>query len=199
MTTGDAMAAEKARLRAELRRVAEALAPTERWTRSRRLVRAVLESEPWHTATAVVGFVGRGAEPDTRPVLEAALATGRPLLLPRVSSRRPPRLSFEAVSDLGVLEAGTFGIPEPPPGPGAEIPAGALVLVPAVALDAQGGRLGHGMGFYDRALADLSGAVTAMGLCLAPFLVSRVPTAGHDVRLDWIATDEGVVRVPQVS
>ncbi len=180
----------KAALRAAVRERARGLSADERARRSEALVRRVLTDPAWRAATAVVGFVGRGHEPDTGPLLAAALAAGRPLYLPRVARRDPPALAFAAVRDLDALRPGAFRIPEPS-GEAAPLPPGALILVPGLAFDPAGRRLGHGWGFYDAALADPPPGAVLVGLCLAPFLVERVPAGPRDVPVHRVVTDEG--------
>ena len=73
------------------------------------------------------------------------------------------------------------------------------MLVPGLAFDRWGGRLGRGAGFYDRFLASLRAGraagtrVALMGVCFEEQWTQRVPTEPHDVRVDWVATPRGIV------
>ena len=69
-----------------------------------------------------------------------------------------------------------------------------MLLVPMLAFDARGHRLGYGGGFYDRTIAALRarGEVTALGFAYAAQEIPEVPNSGHDMRLDGIVTEAGL-------
>jgi 5-formyltetrahydrofolate cyclo-ligase len=200
----------KADLRAEVLSRRAKLTPEVIAARSAALTRRLLDLPAWRRARGVAAFVGVGGEPDTAAILAATLGAGKRLLLPRVC-RRPPeggrsRLGFLPLRDLGALERARFGLLEPPPAgddPGAPTPGPALgvdlILVPGLAFDRQGGRLGFGMSFYDRALAPLAGSPTPLrvALCFAEFLEPRggpVPTDHHDVPMHALLTERALLR-----
>ncbi|MEZ4382636.1 MAG: 5-formyltetrahydrofolate cyclo-ligase [Nannocystaceae bacterium] len=194
----------KIELRAEVLARRAALAPEVIAARSAALTRRLLELPAWRRARRVAAFVGVGGEPDTAAILAATLGAGKRLLLPRVV-RRPPeggrsRLGFRWLGDLGALEPGRFGLLEPPAvGPEAAtlVPALAvdLVLVPGLAFARGGGRLGFGMGYYDRALAPLAGAAAPLrvGICFAEFVGAAVPTEAHDVPMHALLSERELV------
>jgi 5-formyltetrahydrofolate cyclo-ligase len=68
-----------------------------------------------------------------------------------------------------------------------------VLLVPGLAFDLSGGRLGNGAGHYDRILSSARGDAIGIGIAPAVRLVDSVPVEAHDVRVDWLATEEGVV------
>ncbi len=190
------MSEAKRAVRAQVRRRAAALGPAERAARTRALCDHLLRASAFRDAVGLVGFVGRGHEPDTRPLLAAALEAGKRVFLPRVASKDPPALVFVEVETLAGLAPGAFGIDEPVGPPAAAIPAASLVLVPGLAFDRRGHRVGHGAGFYDRALAGPLAGCPRAGVCLAPFLFDEVPQGAHDVPVQAIVTDEGWLPVP---
>ena len=112
--------------------------------------------------------------------------------LPRAANRQSP-LIFHAAD--GPLAPDAFGIPAPLPTSPRLTPD--LVLVPVLAFDRAGGRLGQGAGCYDRTIAALraAGPVRVIGLAYAGQEVERVPTGEHDQRLDGILTDKGYLPV----
>jgi 5-formyltetrahydrofolate cyclo-ligase len=89
------------------------------------------------------------------------------------------------------LKAGTWGILEPEPDPGRAVrpETVACVLVPGVAFDADGNRIGNGKGFYDRFLKTLKPGAAKIGLAYSLQMVPRVPVDAHDVKLDLVLTD----------
>ena len=176
----------------ELRRVyrarGAALTPAYREAADRAICAAVLGSAQWKRAEGVFAFVSMWAEPDTRPLLEAALREGKRLYPPRCV----PDGEMEAVRvySLDALRPGAYGIPEPPAD--AET-AGEpdLALVPCVSATRDGVRLGHGAGYYDRFLPR-HGCMT-LCLCYAAMLADALPTDKHDVPMDHVVTEDGII------
>ena len=141
-------------------------------------------------------------EPDIACFLEEALRQ-RKVFLPVLSADMI--MWFRDVGPVWppVMVPGVKGIPERPEG--AELYnlafAGAtLVLLPGIAFDRAGGRLGRGGGCYDRFLvqAELRGALK-VGVCWSFQILDEVPVAEHDVRVDWICTEQGLIETNQPS
>ncbi|MBW7849615.1 MAG: 5-formyltetrahydrofolate cyclo-ligase [Rhodospirillales bacterium] len=146
--------------------------------------------------TVVSAFWPMGDEIDLRPLLDALHAAGRALALPVVAGRGEP-LEFRRWRPGEVLEPGVFGTLHPAAAAPAVRPS--LLLVPLLAWDRRGYRLGYGGGYYDRTLARLradgGGAVTAVGVGYAAQEVEAVPHDGRDERLDVMLTEEGVLEI----
>ena len=140
----------------------------------------------------VASYRPQGSELDPGPLIETLVADGWQAALPRASDHESP-LTFHPAD--GPLEPDAFGIPAPLPTSQRLTPD--LVLVPVLAFDRFGGRLGQGAGCYDRTLAALraAGPVRAIGLAYAGQEVDRVPTDDHDQPLDGILTDKSWVEV----
>ena len=181
------VSAEKDRLRQELRRLAAGLDPEFRKEADRRIAGQVLALPSWKTAKTVLAFVSLPREPDTRPLLEAALAEGKILLLPRCYGGG--RMRAFPVQDLDALEPGRLGIPEPPdlPEPPEGDPEPDLILVPCVGATPDGKRLGNGAGYFDRYLAGHGGRKVC--LCYRACLRGDLPRDVHDVSMDCVITD----------
>jgi len=139
----------------------------------------------------------RGEVPADR-IAAAALLAGKRLALPRVQ-KEPRRLWFHAYGgDPGTLERGAYGIAEP----AADWPTVApgeidLVVVPGVAFDRQGNRLGYGGGYYDRTLVQIRAAnpgAALVGLAYGFQIVPALPRDPHDVPVDAVATEGGTYR-----
>ena len=140
-------------------------------------------------ARHVVVYAARPWELDAHPIAAAAARNGVPTYYPRLAKGT---LEFVRAARVD-LAPGAFGIEEPAPD-GPRLPAatdGVLFVVPGVAFDRQGGRLGSGLGCYDRALAAFPRAIR-IGLALHELLVDRLPTDPWDVPVDAIATEQGV-------
>lgn len=117
---------------------------------------------------------------------------GREIALPVAAAGQA--LTFRSWRPGEQLIAGEFGAREPGRKAAARRPA--VLVVPLVAFDIRGGRLGRGGGFYDRTLAELkaAGPVVAAGIAFSAQRVPAVPLEPHDQRLDWIVTEEGAFR-----
>ena len=132
-------------------------------------------------ADTVMVFCGVGREPDTAPLIRTLLERGQKVALPVCLPGR--RLEARVISDESQLAPGKFGIPEPTtPAYDGEID---LVIVPAVAFDAKGRRLGRGGGYYDRFIKKQTHAVL-VGVGYDFQLVDEVPAARHDQRVHRI-------------
>lgn len=143
-------------------------------------------------AQRVAGYWPLGSEIDPRPLMLDLAAAGAELLLPRMGSREGPA-RFHAWRLGDALEADAFGVMAP----AGDAPEGApeLILVPLLAFDRRGFRLGQGGGHYDRILARLRpNGVTAVGLAYAAQEIEVVPIGALDQRLDWVVTEREAIR-----
>jgi 5-formyltetrahydrofolate cyclo-ligase len=124
-----------------------------------------------------------------RPLFEALTARGIAPLLPRM---RGDRLEFAPVRSWSDLRRGAFGILEPPNGVAAQrLGRGDVAIVPGVAFDRAGHRLGRGRGSYDRAFATSATAPFLVGAGYAFQLCTSVPHESRDRSLDAIVTESG--------
>ncbi|WP_184519610.1 5-formyltetrahydrofolate cyclo-ligase [Muricoccus pecuniae] len=138
----------------------------------------------------VAGFWPMGHEIDILPLLRALAARGHPLCLPRTPKRGLP-LDFRAFAFGDRMAKGPFGTVQPEEGAPAAVPG--FVIVPLLAFDLSGRRLGYGGGYYDRTLAALPGVPT-LGVAFACQRMEVVPAGPHDAPLDAVATEAGVMR-----
>lgn len=153
------------------------------------LVARIAALASFRSAGSVLLTLPYRSEWDTRPLAAAALAQGKVVAMPRVD-RAARMLVLHRVDDLDRdIVAGGLGIPEPRPG-GAQLAPDAIdwVLVPGVAFDAGGRRLGYGGGFYDRLLPRLRPGVPCIVGAFEVQVVDEVPTTLHDRRVDLVIT-----------
>jgi 5-formyltetrahydrofolate cyclo-ligase len=178
----DGLLAEKLALRARMMALREAIAAP---AAGAALVQNLLRHLP-KAPMRIAGFWPMGAEIDTRPALHALHAAGHHILLP-VTPPRGQVLTFRAWAPGCAMAPGRFSTQHPADGAEA---APEWLLVPLLAFDGRGHRLGYGGGYYDRTLAGLPGA-WAVGVAYAAQQVPRVPTGPRDMALHAMATEEG--------
>ena len=143
----------------------------------------------------VSGYLPVGDEFDALPILAWLAGRGHRTALPVVAGKARP-LAFRSWRAGEPLIEGNFGIPVP--AEDAEILTPVLLVVPMLAFDRQGYRLGYGGGFYDRTLAALRAsnpATVAVGLAFAGQEVEQVPHDDNDQRLDWIVTEAAAIEI----
>lgn len=171
--------------------------------RSARLTTQLTTHPWWRAATRLAAFVGVQGEPDTRPLLTEALASGKRVWLPRMTGPRRALIEFVELLSLADLAPAPFGLLEPRTGPGVALTELDLdlALVPGLMFTRDGVRLGFGKGHYDRALADLRAAARPLrvGVCFAEELGEGLPHEAHDVPMHAVLTEEGFVRCGPLS
>ncbi|WP_207459393.1 5-formyltetrahydrofolate cyclo-ligase [Azospirillum sp. SYSU D00513] len=141
----------------------------------------------------VGGYWPLGSEMDVLPLLRHLRSLGRTVALP-ISGPRGQALTFRDWDPALPMVTGRYGISEP--GPDRPELAPSVVLVPLLAFDGSGRRLGYGAGYYDRTLDGLRarGPVTAIGIAFAAQRMDAVPVDEYDQPLDWIVTDREALR-----
>ncbi|HEY8347135.1 MAG TPA: 5-formyltetrahydrofolate cyclo-ligase [Symbiobacteriaceae bacterium] len=188
---------DKAALRRQMIRRRLELSPAERERLSRAAQEAVIGSEPFRRAAVVLLYAAFRGEVATDRIMAAGKAMGKRLVLPRVVKGAPQLALHEYPGDPGALVISRFGVPEPDPAwpqvaPG-EID---LVVVPGVAFDSAGWRLGYGAGYYDRTLPTIRQAnpqAVLVGLAYGFQVVPALPVDPHDVPMDALATEAGLI------
>jgi len=143
--------------------------------------------------SVVAGYYAVRSEIDPAPLMETFWCEQARLALPCVTAPDAP-LEFRAWAPGDALETGAYSIACPQPR--APVLTPDLVLVPLLAFDHMGRRLGYGGGYYDRTIAALraAGDVQVVGLAYSAQRLTRVPSAAHDMRLDWIVTEHGALK-----
>lgn len=149
---------------------------------SEKLTEMFLSLELYREAKTIYGYLPYNQEVRTVPILEQALADGKTVAVPKVYG---DEMKFIYMTDLTKVEKGSYGIPEPvADGPVAD-DSQALVLMPGLAFDEQGHRIGYGGGFYDKFLMREPEHPT-VALCYAFQMVPELPTEEFDVPVDVV-------------
>ena len=147
--------------------------------------------KPRSAGEIVAGYWPIGSEMDLRTAMRDMERLGHPLCLPAIVAPDSPLL-FRAWGNGDPLHEAAFGTSEPDADAPALTPE--IMLVPGLAFDAQGFRLGYGRGYYDRTIAGLrdAGGLLAIGIAYAAQLIEAVPREDHDQPLDLIVTENGI-------
>lgn len=156
----------------------------------------------------VFSYLSFRDEPDTRPLLRNCVERGDVVLVPKVAGN--DRISLHLLPAEQDLVSGTWGIPEPdshiPEWPVSRYGEIDFVLVPGLAYDLQGGRIGFGAGYYDRFMAELRRALEAQAKNGEPVLRAAlafkeqilsglIPMEEHDFKLDLLFTESGTIYI----
>jgi 5-formyltetrahydrofolate cyclo-ligase len=170
-----------------------ALAPSAVAEMSAAIQQHLLELDEFKSAGVVHAYVGAKAnEVRTERIVAETLRLGRRLAVPRVAG---DHLVHHMIRGPSELHPSRFGLLEPDPAAPRVDPGEIdLVVVPGLAFDRSGARLGFGRGYYDRFLSQVSGAKAALLYTLQ--LVDDVPVGDQDVPVDLLVTELGVERCP---
>ena len=188
-TTNSVLFGQKYILRIKMKRLLAAFSPEERTDRSKGVVQRVIELPEWREAPCVLLFAPLPFEPDIDLLWQGDALSGKQIAYPRMEGLTM-RLYY--INSPDELEPTRWGLREPLPRAAREAALDdfGVVLVPGLAFDAAGGRLGRGGGYYDRLLAGRDPAkIRLVGVGFAfQQIEETLPLAAHDVRMDEIVT-----------
>jgi len=158
------------------------------------ITQRVLSSEAFKAASCVMVYADFGGEASTSDIIRGALSMGKRIYLP-VSDAESVKLAPYEIKRVGDLALGSYGIFEPDKNicKPVEISNIDFVLVPGLAFDLQGYRLGYGKGYYDRFLPLLKEYAITAGLAYEFQVVVRLPRETHDVKVKMLFTDERTI------
>ena len=183
----------KAALRSEMIARRDAVPEAERERLAAALLEVLLALPQYQAARSVLATMTIGSEWSTRDFIEASVTAGKSIVLPRVTA--PPRhLAIHTVADLQRdLVPGVWQIPEPDPARCEEIAFAHVdfALVPALAADRGGFRLGYGAGYFDGLLAGRGPRPFCVTALPAAFIVEELPNEPQDVPVDLVVDERG--------
>lgn len=172
----------KTELRKSIREKKRAMTEEQIVQKSEALTKLFLQSEEYRNARSIYGYLPYNQEVRTVPLLEQALRDGKRVAVPKCYG---DEMRFIWMEDLSLVEKGYAGIPEPiADGPVADDET-ALVLMPGMAFDKEGHRIGYGGGFYDKFLAR-EGSHPTLALCYDFQVVSHLETEEFDIPVDKV-------------
>lgn len=185
---------DKKELRSKFRKLRASVSETDKQLLDDSLCKNIISSLEFKKAKTVLCYFPYGSEPDILPIAEKAIAEGKQVAFPIITDTENKKMSFHTIPSLSNTVSGAYGIKEPPKdAPLALLNAETLCILPALAYDSQGNRLGYGGGYYDRFLSSFSGISV---LAIYSFLYTdSLPTDMFDKKADKIITEKGVLDI----
>lgn len=186
------MKQQKAQKRKEIKKIQEKLEKIPIEQIDAAICGNICKTPAYQTARTVFAFVGTASEINTVPFLEKVFQDGKRLVVPKCIEKGV-MIGYE-IQSLQDLEPGKYGIREPK-----EYCKEVLkeeidfAVVPCVACDRKGNRLGHGGGYYDRYLENT--CMETAVICREALLLSDIPKEPHDKSMDWVVTEHEVIKI----
>lgn len=159
---------------------------------SENIAERLIRSDEYTKCDTVLVFISTRIEVDTSPILTTALTDGKIVGAPRCESKEN-LMDFYRINSRGDLESGAFDILEPKQGcPMIESFSKAICIVPGLAYDINGHRIGFGRGYYDRFLSKFDGI--SCGVCFDEFIVGDIPVEPTDIPVNMLVTQSKTIR-----
>jgi 5-formyltetrahydrofolate cyclo-ligase len=155
--------------------------------------------EEFRLAHTVLFYVSYGSEVATHEMIKASFGLGKTVVVPCTDAQKRT-LSLSELHQWEDLGVGAYNIQEPRVECRCDVPMDKveLIIVPGIAFDCAGHRIGHGMGYYDRLLS-ANVKATKIGLAFELQLVEKIQTERHDVPVDMIVTEKRILRMQKLS
>ena len=188
----------KKRIREKLKSLRSKLSREEVAVKSDRIQKLLFSLPEFQSAKTVCFYVGKGNEVQTERMIKDSLKQGKRVLVPITDEKSGKLVLSELLDYDNELEPGAFGVLEPKPACRRIVQAteADLMVVPGVAFDFQGHRLGHGKGYYDRFLLEVSKLRTGVpfiGLAYELQVLDRIPHGPNDLSVHKIVTEKRVI------
>jgi len=185
----------KSVVRKELKQKLEAMTEEQRHRQSQTACSLLVRAPEFTTARVVMLYLSTPTEVDTAPLALRAWQQGMTVVVPKVSwdQRRMLPVEISSLNSDGLTTTGP-GVREPIAGKPIPINMIDLVIVPGLGFTPTGYRIGRGMGFYDRFLAQSNFLGLTCGLAFEEQLLDSLPVLDHDIPLSMLATDRGIRR-----
>ncbi|HID28783.1 MAG TPA: 5-formyltetrahydrofolate cyclo-ligase [Desulfobacterales bacterium] len=172
-----------------------ALPKEERAEKSAAIMERLFDFANFLESRIVLFYMNYGSEVDTEPMIRRALELEKTVALPLVDTRKKKILPFRIENLDRDVRPGYRGIREPIPQRCKQIPVEYinLAIIPGVAFDERGGRIGHGVGVYDRFIPKLDITTRKVALAFECQIVAQIPMEPHDRYTDIIITEKRIV------
>ncbi len=182
---------EKKNVRREMKQLRASIPPDEKHSLAIKMRENLFASDIYKSAELILTFISVGDEPDTREILKRAWQDGKAAAVPKCLPEH--RMEFFLIDSFNDCKDGAYGIPEPKSFCRKADVTGSNVLciVPGLAFDRTGTRIGYGGGYYDRFLKSHPN-ICALGYCAERFIIEEVPREETDIDLWGLITEKTV-------
>ena len=184
---------DKAQLRRTLLNRLYALPSEARSERSRKACQNLVSTEPFQQASTVMMFVSLPHEVDTSEAILHAWQLGKVVAVPKISWEQRHMIAVQISSLETGFSTTDYGLRNPIGGVPVPFEDIDMVVTPALGFDKQGNRLGRGGSFYDRFFANDELKALKCGFAFAEQVMDEIPVAEHDLPVDMLVTDEGII------
>ena len=185
---------DKKELRSKYRKLRASISESDKQLLDDALCKNIILSSEFQNAKTVLCYFPYGSEPDILPIAKKAMEAGKQIAFPVITDTENKKMRFHTIQSLSDTITGAYGIKEPPKdAPLAPLNADTLCILPALAYDSHGNRLGYGGGYYDRFLSNFAGVSV---LAIYSFLYAdSLPTDKFDKKANKIITEKGVLDI----
>lgn len=186
---------KKKYIREEMAQMLSALAPDEMEAKQRELEERLFDFANFLEARIVLLYLDQGCEVPTEKIIRESLKYGKIVVLPVFNSGNH-RIQLYKVDDFDKeLKSGARGVPEPDPAKCKKVPIDKvdIAIIPGYAYDEKGGRIGSGLGYYDRFIPKLAITTRKVALTFDDQVIAQVPMESHDKFVDIIITDKRII------
>ncbi len=181
---------EKQSLRDRIAILKKSQTQQEALEKSARIKETILKTHEFNKARTILFYAAMEGEVQTKGMMEEALSLGKRIALPKVSGKK---LLLHEISSLHQLEKSGMGIPEPKGSPKISLKEIGIIILPGIAFDRSGNRLGRGEGYYDRLLSQSDPRTPRIALAFGFQVVAKVPAGANDQKIHKIITEGGII------
>ena len=186
---------KKPAIRQDLRRRLDAMTDIERQAKSLAITSLIVATPEFAAARVVMLYLSTPTEVDTAPLALRCWQSGKMVVVPKVSWDQRRMLPVEITSLQTQMKLVGPGVREPVSGQPIPLNLIDLAIVPGLGFTTEGHRIGRGMGFYDRFLAQSDFIGITCGVAFEEQIVPALPTLDHDIPLSMLCTDRGIRRI----
>ncbi|MGL4848689.1 MAG: 5-formyltetrahydrofolate cyclo-ligase [Clostridium sp.] len=182
---------DKAELRKSMLYKRNLISAEEKSVFDERIIEAFLNLENYKKANNICIYVNYGSEINTKKIIEKALDEEKSVFVPRIKKNR--EMEFIKIDSIEELEKNKIGILEPKKEFTEKVEKIELLVLPGLAFDLNGGRIGYGGGYYDRYLDNKD--ILKIALSYELQILNEIPMEEHDIKYDYLITEKRIVRI----
>ncbi len=181
-------------IRKEIRKIRDSLSPDERKKKDKDIIKRLFHMNEFMEAMTIMFFASYKSEPNIFEIIRESLNIGKRVVLPKVNIIKKELLLYE-IKHCYEMDYGYMDIPEPDVVEDRRMNPEVLdlIIMPGIAFDEKGGRIGYGGGYYDRLISNIEEKTPLIAIAYDEQIVKKVPIFEHDVRVDKIITDKRII------